>query len=69
MQDKTKQCEIVYVKQRQGSGWKWRAVAGSGPARSSEEVYGLFYECVQAARASGYDPADVLPQKEPSRLK
>jgi hypothetical protein len=69
MQEKTKQCEIVYVKERQASGWKWRVVSGSGPARSSEQVYGLFYDCVLAARASGYDPADVLPSKEKSRLK
>lgn len=48
-------CEIIYVKSP--NGWKWRLLDGAGaqkaPARS-EETYELFYECVTAARARGY---------------
>ena len=63
--DKTpKQCEIVYVRRSQASGWTWHALS---PARSSEveanasaEIYDLFYECVVAARARGYTPATPL---------
>lgn len=55
------QCEIVYVKERTGSGWRWRATGAGGAVRSSERAYGLFYECVVAARAQGYDPVGVLP--------
>jgi hypothetical protein len=55
------QCEIVYVKDKAGKGWKWRSVSASGAVRSSEEVYGLFYDCVVAARAKGYTPTGILP--------
>ena len=55
------QCEIIYVKTRAGTGWKWRVVSAGGVARSSEQSYELFYECVVAARESGYTPAGVLP--------
>ena len=56
------QCEIVYVKTRSGTGWKWRAVSSAGVAQSSEQAYELFYECVVAARENGYTPAGVLPE-------
>ena len=56
------QCEIVYVKGRAGEGWKWRVVSSSGVARSSEQAYELFYDCVVAARENGYTPAGVLPE-------
>jgi hypothetical protein len=54
-------CEIIYVKERSGTGWKWRATLSSGAKRNSEGVYGLFYECVADARAKGYSPKGVLP--------
>lgn len=56
------QCEIIYVKTRSGTGWKWRVVSAAGVAQSSEQAYELFYECVVAARESGYTPAGVLPE-------
>jgi hypothetical protein len=67
MEKTQRQCEIVYVKQKDGAGWKWRAI--SGQARSSDEVYGLFYECVVAAREEGYAPAGVLSVEEARRRK
>ena len=50
-------CEIVYVKRGKAGGWQWRP-AGSRPSASAE-TYELFYECVQAARVSGYSPANL----------
>ena len=52
------QCEIFYV----GKGWKWRIVSSAGVTRMSDRSYGLFYDCVVAARESGHTPAGVLPQ-------
>ena len=56
-------CEIIYVRHKTGNGWKWRPVAANdeakasaNEAKASEETYQLFYECVTAARASGYIP-------------
>ena len=52
----TNACEIVYWKDEKG--WKWRGLQVDGKPRPQlcSETYGLFYECVLAARASGYDP-------------
>jgi hypothetical protein len=61
MEKTVPQCEIVYVKDKAAKGWKWRSVSSSGAVRSSEEVYGLFYDCVVAARAKGFTPTGVLP--------
>jgi hypothetical protein len=49
-------CEVIYVKHKTGNGWKWRPVAADGGVKASEKTYQLFYECVTAARASGYTP-------------
>lgn len=52
-----KLCEIVYVKQKDGNGWKWRPLASDGAgATASDETYELFYDCVIAAREQGYRP-------------
>ena len=57
-------CEIVYVKEKETSGWKWRAIADEGEALPKKRVcaraYRLFYECVIDARASGYSPLPAL---------
>lgn len=60
MDKRTKHCNIVYVTQSQGSGWTWQAVLPEVKAKVSAEVYGLFYECVLAARERGYTPATPL---------
>jgi hypothetical protein len=49
-------CEVIYVKHKTGNGWKWRPVAAEDGVKASEKTYQLFYECVTAARASGYTP-------------
>jgi len=51
-------CEIIYVKS--AKGWKWRTRTLSERAeakpKTSEETFPLFYDCVSAARAKGYQP-------------
>lgn len=49
-------CEIIYTQHKEGNGWKWRAVMEDAQVKLSEKTYELFYECVTAARASGYNP-------------
>lgn len=49
-------CEIIYVKHQTGNGWKWRPITGRPAAEPSKETFALFYECVSAARAKGYNP-------------
>lgn len=53
-------CKIVYVKHRGQGGWRWQGVTRQGTPQSSERTYELFYECVVAARASGYAPTPEL---------
>lgn len=53
-------CKIVYVKQPGQAGWRWQGVAAHGAPQSSERTYELFYECVIAARASGFAPTPEL---------
>jgi len=49
-------CEIRHVKHKGSFRWKWRHVGADGKVRESAESYSLYYECVVAARASGYEP-------------
>jgi hypothetical protein len=49
-------CKIHPVKHKGSYRWKWRGVASDGAIRESEQSYALFYECVTAARASGFEP-------------
>ncbi len=58
-----RECEIIYVQEKEGSGWKWRAIAAPEAAqkkRASSKPHRLFYECVIDARASGYSPVPAL---------
>ena len=52
-------CEIFYVKRGKTSGWQWRPAGSRSRSGASAETYALFYECVVAARASGYRPAKL----------
>lgn len=55
-------CEIIYLKN--AKGWKWRVLPdedGRAETKTSGETYELFYECVAAARASGYTPNVKCP--------
>jgi hypothetical protein len=50
-------CEIFFVPHAASFRWKWRHLAEDGSVKDeSKESYELFYECVCAARASGYKP-------------
>ena len=50
-------CEIFYVPDAASFRWKWRQRAEDGSIKDeSEESYELFYDCVCAARAHGYQP-------------
>ena len=53
-------CKIVYVKQDGETGWRWKSLAQAGKPRVSDETYALFYECVVAARAKGFQPSPPL---------
>ena len=51
-------CEIIYIKS--AKGWKWRTRSsserGEAKPQTSQETFELFYDCVSAARAKGYQP-------------
>ena len=49
-------CEIFYVRQDGTFVWKWRHVEQNGRVIESDRTYVLFYECITAARESGYQP-------------
>jgi hypothetical protein len=49
-------CEIRHVKHKNSFRWKWRHVGADGTVKESAKTYPLYYECVTAARASGYEP-------------
>ena len=50
------QCQIVPIKHKSSFRWKWRYVSEDGVVAESQDTYALYYECVCAARASGYQP-------------
>jgi hypothetical protein len=53
----TTDIEIVPVTRKNSSlRWKWRHVDAEGRIKESKEEYALYYECVIAARESGYRP-------------
>jgi len=51
-------CPVEYKKSAKKNAfrWKWRHVAVDGRIEESFEDYELYYECVVAARARGYQP-------------
>jgi len=53
-------CKIVYVKEADKSGWRWQSVSMDGRQRASDQTYPLYYECVVAARTSGFTPSPAL---------
>lgn len=54
-------CEIIAIKHGHSFRWTWRHVAKDGAIKKSPEAYELFYECVSAARKSGYQPNVKCP--------
>ena len=53
-------CKIVYLKQSGEAGWRWHAIDADGKRAASAHSYALYYECVVAARASGFTPSPAL---------
>jgi hypothetical protein len=51
-----KTCEIKHVKHADSFRWRWLHRRADGTVAESTATYALFYECVMAARASGYEP-------------
>lgn len=51
-----KSCDIRHVKHKNSFQWRWRHVGTDGKIQESAETYTLYYECVLAARACGYEP-------------
>ena len=49
-------CEIFNVPRKHTPGWKWRYLAPNGAMNECAEEYSLYFECVAAARALGYEP-------------
>ena len=49
-------CQVVRFRQEQADRWKWRYRAPDGAITESAESYAFHYECVTAARMSGYQP-------------
>ena len=49
-------CQILRFRDDGAERWKWRHRAADGAVRESAESYAFHYECVTAARMSGYQP-------------
>jgi len=54
--DRMQTCDIHHVEHEGTFRWRWRYVAADGTVKESAQSYPLFYECIVAARASGYEP-------------
>lgn len=49
-------CEIFNVPHKNTMRWKWRYLAPDGAMNECAEEYPLYFDCVAAARARGYEP-------------
>ncbi len=49
-------CQILRFRQDDTDRWKWRYRAPDGQVTESPQTYAYHYECVAAARMSGYQP-------------
>ncbi|HUG76141.1 MAG TPA: hypothetical protein VML57_01505 [Burkholderiales bacterium] len=49
-------CEIYSVPHKHSFRWKWRSLDADGSLNERPEEYSLYFDCVAAARASGYEP-------------
>jgi len=50
-------CEIYSVPHEKTWRWKWRPLEKGAHAAACDGEYQLYYDCLVAARASGYEPA------------
>jgi predicted transcriptional regulator len=46
--------EIFIVSHRRSVGWRWRLHGANGQVSESVKEYAGYFDCVSAARASGY---------------
>ena len=62
-----KYCEIYPVtrKEKNAFRWKWRHTNADGRSVESKESYALYYECMVAARAAGYEPRRRIAAAQP----
>ena len=62
-----KYCEIYPVarKDKNAFRWKWRHTSTDGRAVESKDSYALYYECMMAARAAGYEPRRRIAATQP----
>jgi hypothetical protein len=49
-------CQILRFRHDDADRWKWRYRAPDGQVTESMETFAFHYECVAAARMSGYQP-------------
>ena len=49
-------CEIISVVHKHAFRWKWRYLGNDGHVDECAEEYEIFFDCVAAARSSGYEP-------------
>jgi hypothetical protein len=56
-------CEIYHVPYKDSFRWRWRHVGEDGRITESKETFELYYECLCAARKSGYEPPKVVKCK------
>jgi hypothetical protein len=49
-------CEVYDVKHESSFRWKWRHLGADGAMIECEAEFELFFDCVLAARAQGYEP-------------
>src|SRR6185436_2657061 len=54
--DNASMCEIYSVAYKKSFVWKWRNTGKDGRVTESNVAYPLYYDCVCAARESGYLP-------------
>lgn len=48
-------CEVYRVAKKNAFWWKWRYTDPDGCTNVCAEEYAVVFECVEAARASGYE--------------
>lgn len=49
-------CQILRLRHDAADRWKWLHRAPDGRVTESAETYAYYYECIAAARMSGYQP-------------
>jgi hypothetical protein len=48
---------------RAGFGWRWREERNGAVTRESRDIFDLYYDCVEDARAHGYSGENPRPEE------